>query len=128
MQHYAINSKQVTWEITDGEAVIIHFETSAYYGLNASGTYAWLQLAEGPADAGELAEKIAMRYGKLPNSIAADLDGFLQNAISEGLVISVPGNGAARPRLAGATPPAGAYEAPRLTRFGELEKLILSGE
>ncbi|HEY1372595.1 MAG TPA: PqqD family protein [Candidatus Binatia bacterium] len=128
MQHYTINTQQVTWEITDGEAVIIHFETSAYYGLNASGTYAWLQLAEGPVDAGELAEKIAMRYGHLPNRVAADLDGFLQNAISEGLVISVPGNGSASPRIAETPCAAGAYEAPRLTKFGELEKLILSGE
>ncbi|HEY1267256.1 MAG TPA: PqqD family protein [Candidatus Binatia bacterium] len=128
MQHYAINTQQVTWEITDGEAVIIHFETSAYYGLNASGTYAWLQLAEGPAEVRDLAERIAMRYGQLPNSVAADLDGFLQNAISEGLIIPAPGNGAAGPRMAETTSAAGAYEAPRLTKFGELEKLILSGE
>jgi|GEM_PF-1677997 hypothetical protein len=128
MQYYAINTQQVTWEITDGEAVIIHFETSAYYGLNASGTYAWLRLAEGPVAADELAEKIALRYGKVRDSVAADVDGFLQTAIREDLVILAPGNGAASPNVAETSSLAGGYEAPRLTKFGELEKLILSGE
>jgi Coenzyme PQQ synthesis protein D (PqqD) len=127
MQRYSINAQKVTWELTDGEAVIVHFESSAYYGLNATGTYIWCRLADGALDTGELAERLAARYGKRPADIAADIDGFLGSLKTEELISesATPGAASARP---GENSIDDGYEPPRLTKFGELEKLILSGE
>lgn len=128
MQRYSINTQQVTWELTDDEAVIIHFETSAYYGLNASGTYLWSLLADGPVDTVELADKIAARYGKRRDEIAAHLDAFLHSLKIEDLVTEHAACGAATVRPADRSPVNSNYQPPCLTKFGELEKLILSGE
>jgi len=127
MQPYSINAQRVTWELTDGEAVIVHFESSAYYGLNGSGTYIWSRLADAAMDPDELAQTLAARYGKRPAEVAADLEVFLGCLKTEDLITETtsPGPGSAR---ASETAPHDGYEPPRLTKFGELEKLILSGE
>ena len=128
MKHYSIDAEQVTWEITDGEAVVIHFETSAYYALNPSGTYLWSCLAEGPGDLKELTEKIAAHYGKVSVEIAADVDVFLKSLEAEGLVTEQASSKRAAGGEFGRLDAGIGYQPPELTRFGELEKLILSGE
>jgi len=127
MQRYSINAQKVTWELTDGEAVIVHFESSAYYGLNATGTYIWCRLADGGLDTGELAQRLAARYGRRPAEIAADVEGFLGSLKTEELIAEDAAPSAASLRPSEYSVPNG-YEPPRLTKFGELEKLILSGE
>jgi Coenzyme PQQ synthesis protein D (PqqD) len=128
MTRHWIDTERVTWEVTDGEAVIVQFESSAYYALNPSGTYVWSLLAKSPAGVEELTEKIAVGYGKAPGEIAADIEAFVESLKAEGLVIEqAPGNGAP-PHAPDKSPPNGSYQPPQLTRFGELEKLILSGE
>lgn len=127
MQRYSINAQQVTWEFTDGEAVIVHFESSAYYGLNGSGTYIWCRLTDGSVEMDELAQTLAARYGKSPAEIAADLEGFLGSLKTEDLITESAAAGSDSARPAEASVHDG-YEPPRLTKFGELEKLILSGE
>jgi hypothetical protein len=128
MDQYTINTEQVTWELTDGEAVVIHFETSAYYGLNVSGTYLWLELANGPVGSAELAAKIAARYGKRLEEITPDVDTFLRSLKIEDLLVEDGKPGAAPARTAELSSPKDTYQPPSLTKFGELEKLILSGE
>lgn len=128
MERYSINADQVTWEMTDGEAVIIHFESSAYYGLNPTGAYVWSRLAEGCGDSGRLAEEVAARYGKAAGSIAADIDSFLARLKTEDLVTTEAPSSGAPARSAEGVAPEGEYQPPELTKFGELEKLILSGE
>jgi len=124
----SIDKERVTWEITDGEAVVVHFETSAYYALNSSGAYIWTLLAGERAGIEELTQKVAAFYGKVPGEIAADIAAFLQSLRAEDLVT----DRAAGPDAEVHTPEKfgrnGDYQPPRLTRFGELEKLILSGE
>ena len=128
MERYSINADHVTWEMTEGEAVIIHFETSAYYGLNPAGAYVWNRLAEGCGEPGKLAEEVAARYGQVAGKIAADIDSFLARLKTEDLITTdAPSNGAPA-RAPQGVAPEGEYQPPRLTRFGELEKLILSGE
>jgi hypothetical protein len=126
MQRYSINVQAVTWELTDGEAVIVHFDSSAYYGLNASGTYIWCRLANGAVDADELVQRVAARYGKRPADIAADLHVFLGSLKREELIAENAAPGAASAQSESSVQDV--YEPPCLTKFGELEKLILSGE
>jgi hypothetical protein len=126
MQRYSINAQRVTWELTDGEAVIVHFESSAYYGLNGSGTYIWSRLTDGAADADDLAQMLAARYGKRPAEIAGDLEGFLGSLKAEDLITESAAG--APPAHPGESSLHDGYQPPRLTKFGELEKLILSGE
>jgi hypothetical protein len=128
MPPYAINADHVTWEVADGEAVVLHFESSAYYALNPSGTYIWSRLAGGSGEPGALAATIAATTGRAVGEVAADVTAFLESLRAEGLVLA-QGPAGERPAApaADAAPPAD-YQPPAVTKFGELAKLILSGE
>lgn len=128
MKQYSINTERVTWEIADGEAVIVHFESSAYYALNPTGTYIWTMLAEKPDNAGTLSDRVAASYAKSPGEILADIEQFLENLEQEDLVTEQATPSSTKAPPPDPSGPNGGYQPPRLTRFGELEKLILSGE
>ena len=39
MSLIAANADKVAWRVVDGDAVIVHADSSAYYGLNSTGTF-----------------------------------------------------------------------------------------
>ena len=123
-----VSDTKVAWRIVDGEGVLLHAETSAYFGLNRLGTVIWEQLAATPLSADELTEWVARIAPHDSGAVRDDVHAFLGQLRAMDLLDEQPGNG--RPvvpsvpeSLAGLV-----YEAPELLPFGELEKLILSGE
>lgn len=132
MEHYGIRDDLVAWRVVDGEAILVHAETSAYYGLNPSATQVWLTLADSEACLESLATFLADRYEVDAASAARDVAALVEALGAEGLVSPVPGSsdGSGSPaREAGAVEePKAAYERPAIERLGHLETLILSGE
>jgi hypothetical protein len=128
MPRFSSNSDKVVWRVVDGEAVIVHADSSAYYGLNSTGTFIWEAMAAAPLAAEQLAARLSQRYGLEPAAARADVDAFVSSLRGEELLVETEdaSDGALAPPIAGA-PPA-AYEPPALARFGELEQLVLSGE
>ena len=128
---YIANTGKVAWRIVDGEGVIVHVESSAYYGLNASGTCIWEAILTTPLTTEAIATHISARYGLASEAALRDVEAFLVTLGEEGLLVRAE---AARVRSdrtgasSGESQGAGAYEPPALTRFGELEQLVLSGE
>jgi coenzyme PQQ synthesis protein D (PqqD) len=131
MQCYRANTEKVVWRIVDGEAVIVHADTSAYYGLNATATCIWETLASASVTREDIGRRLSVRYGAAADALFADIDAFLAAAGKEELVVEAPlsnGNSTDEPRTSETPRPEGRYEPPSLSRFGELEKLVLSGE
>ena len=116
MRRLQPNTDIAAWRIVDGEAVIVHAVSSAYYGLNSTGTFIWESLVSEPMANHTIADRVTERFGVAADSIRDDVEA--KTAPS------------ATPATAGpATPNAsGAFVPPRLSRFGELEQLVLSGE
>ena len=117
----------VAWRVVDGEAVLVHAETSAYFGLNRAGTALWVALVEGPHGTDELVHVLGAENGAGARA-RQDVDTFLQSLVAAGLAATTE-NGSEAPSPGAASGPATEpYEAPALSPFGELEQLILSGE
>jgi hypothetical protein len=117
----------VAWRVVDGEAVLVHAETSAYFGLNRAGTALWVALAEGAHTPDELVQVLGAENGAGARA-RQDVDDFLQSLLTAGLVASYENGSEAPPAGAASGSAMGTYEAPALSPFGELEQLILSGE
>lgn len=140
MGGFRANTEKVVWRVVDGEAVLVHADTSAYYGLNAAATSIWEALVSAPLTRDDLVRRLGARYDVRVEALAADVDAFLSVVRDESLVIeaaSSNGDHASQthgdhasqtPAAADVRPANGRYEPPGLTRFGELEKLVLSGE
>lgn len=121
---YRVNDEKVVWRVVDGEAVLLHADTSAYYGLNRVGTLMWETLLAQPLDSRGLQTWARQQFPDAPEGIDGDVAEFLGQLEAFALLESTD----AEPGRPGTSPSSTPYEPPQITPFGELEKLILSGE
>jgi hypothetical protein len=130
MRRVQANTDIAAWRIVDGEAVIVHAVSSAYYGLNATGTFIWESIVREPMASRDVADQTAARYGVAGDSVRDEVAAFLATLEAEGLVREANGAPVAQPAAARSAQPNGngPFVPPMLARFGELEQLVLSGE
>ncbi|HEY9518553.1 MAG TPA: PqqD family protein [Gemmatimonadales bacterium] len=128
---YQANDARVAWRVVEGEGVLLHAETSGYYGLNRTGTLLWQQLVARPSSVEELGAWVEEHLSGAPEDPAVEVAAFIAQLLQYDLIdAAVPG----AEQLASGQPDAGLngngaeYEPPLVSPFGELEKLILSGE
>ena len=123
---YRAGDARVAWRVVDGEAVLLHAETSAYFGLNRTGTLIWEKLARQAVSADDLAVWLRPRIAGGPADLAEEVTAFLAQLSDLDLL-----DPAEQGEEQSEDPPGeeiGPYEPPVVMPFGELEKLILSGE
>ena len=130
MRRLQANTDIAAWRIVDGEAVIVHAVSSAYYGLNSTATFIWESIVSGPMASDDITDRVTARFGVASDAVRDDVEAFLRSLEAEGLAREadtasvLPGAGAF---MAQASPSA-EFVPPRMSRFGELEQLVLSGE
>jgi len=130
MRRVQANTDIAAWRIVDGEAVIVHAASSAYYGLNSTATFIWESIVREPLASDDITDRVTARFGVTDDSARDEVDAFLRSLEAEGLVCEAAG----APSVTAADAPAaepgvgGPFVPPRLSRFGELEQLVLSGE
>jgi hypothetical protein len=119
----------VAWRLADGEAVVLHADTSAYFGMNQIGTILWLRLAEQPMTLDALATWAQGGFSSVPPGFHDEIAAFLDQLRDGELVVAeeIPGAGAPLGKHA-PDHPLVPWETPVAECFGELEQLILSGE
>jgi PqqD family protein of HPr-rel-A system len=118
----------VAWRVADDEAVLLHADTSAYFGLNQTGTRLWARLAEHPMSVAELARWARASFSDAPADPTAEISAFMTELHELKLVLEAPESESPPPAKAADDGPLPDWETPMVERFGELEKLILSGE
>jgi Coenzyme PQQ synthesis protein D (PqqD) len=129
--HYRANIEKVVWRIVDGEAVLVHADTSAYYGLNATATCAWDALVSTAVTREDLSRRLSACYGRDADTLRSDVDAFVATLAAELLIVGAPapiGDATDDSLTRDGRRSQNGYEPPALSRFGELEKLVLSGE
>jgi len=128
---YQANDARVAWRVVEGEGVLLHAETSGYFGLNRTGTLLWQQLAARPSSVDELGAWIGEHLPGAPADPTIEVAEFIAQLLQFDLIdAAVPGSeqlSPAPPRASLAVD-GSEYEPPVVSSFGELEKLILSGE
>ncbi len=127
---YKARTDDVAWRVVEGEGVLVHAESSAYFGLNRTGTALWEALANAPCTTDELVHGLTERFAAPSHQAMGDVDTFLASLVGAGLVTEAQ-DGSAKPPANGQVldvRAGGLYEPPQLSPFGELEQLILSGE
>lgn len=122
---YRVADARVAWRVVDGEGVLLHAETSAYFGLNPTGTLIWQKLARQAMSAADLAAWLRLRIPDVPAELTEEVTAFLAHLADLDLLDQAEGQEERE------DPPGeevAQYEPPVVLLFGELEKLILSGE
>jgi hypothetical protein len=130
MKGYRLNEGKTAWEVLDGEGVVINTDTSAYYSLNHTGTRVFELLAAGPRSVADLTRDAIETFSATPEEASAGISHILELLLQENLIIeATPASDdtTASEHGSGADG-GGAWQPPALTRHGELEQLVLSGE
>ena len=123
---FSIDPQKSAWRIVDGEAVLIHAETTYYYGLNGTGTWVWQQLLEDDLSAEMLCRRLG---GEIDGERATlEIADFLSGLEEEELIEPAsPSQSEAAPEQVGAALSV-EWSAPEMTRYSTLEDLIVCGE
>lgn len=127
---YRVVDDELIWREVEGEVVVVHAASSAYFGVNLSGTVLWTQLATAATTVNELAALLEQHFSRDPERAGQEASAFVDQAVGEGL-IAVAGDdepSGAEARLEPGALPTQTYEPPTVVRFGDLETLVLSGE
>lgn len=129
MRRVQANTDIAAWRIVDGEAVIVHAASSAYYGLNSTATFIWESIANAPLASDDIVDRVTARFGVTSDSVRNEVEAFLRSLEAEGLTReATEAAGAASGVLSAPPNGTGPFVPPTLSRFGELEQLVLSGE
>ena len=112
----------------DGEVILIDLETGDYYSLRGAGADVWALLERG-ATAEAIASELLARYGPGadPETIRTDVNELLGKLRDAG-VIAVDPDGPQDPMDQDSAPApaaAGAYEAPILERYTDMQEYLL---
>jgi hypothetical protein len=76
---------RVAWRAVEGEVVALDLNTSTYLAVNRTGSAVWPALERG-ATRDELVELITARFDVTPSDARTDLDAFLSDLRSRGVV------------------------------------------
>ena len=130
MRRIQANTDIAAWRIVDGEAVIVHAASSAYYGLNSTATFIWESILTAPLASDDVTDRVTARFGVESDTIRDEVEAFLRSLEAEGLVREAAGTPSANSTdgVSSQAGVGGPFVPPRLSRFGELEQLVLSGE
>lgn len=121
-RHYRINSPPVVLETVDEETIIVNLDTGSYYDLNHSGGRI-LQALGGGCGLDEAVGRVAGDYGVEVSQLAGPAAALLQQFEDEGIIVAGELDQTAAAN--GSAPPAKPYEAPALTKYTDMQELLL---
>lgn len=124
-QRFRINRPSVIHEILDDELVVVNLKSGSYYSLDKVGAVAWREVESG-ASLGEVTSALLREFdgeGGVVERAAAEL---LQELEREELIVPAA-NGAATARSESAAAPVrrGAFSAPVLHKYTDMQDLLL---
>lgn len=86
LQKRWIPHESVLENLLGDETVILHLESSTYFGLDDFGTKVWSMLKDGKRPA-EICDILSGQYGVEQARVAADISTFLDDLIAKDLIV-----------------------------------------
>jgi hypothetical protein len=122
---FRINTPDVTHELLDGEVIVVHVVTGAYYSLGGPAATIWGWLDRG-AEIEAMCNRIVELNGADRESIGADLHRFTADLQAEGLISSLqPANGARVALDDTADEAIVPFRSPKFEKYSDMEELLL---
>ena len=76
----------VVWRVVGADLVVYETASSLFVQLNRTGRLLWEALVDGPCTAASLTERLTTHFGVEPERAGADVDRFLDELRSAGLL------------------------------------------
>ncbi len=123
--HYKLNQPDVVQETVEGETLIVHTRSGAYYSLEGCGTLVWNSLLAGQSIA-RIADLFDSSDEAGRSSIRSGLDAFVEALLAEQLILPAQAESHASSEIPGGEQtPKPVFVAPELKKFTDMEELLL---
>jgi Coenzyme PQQ synthesis protein D (PqqD) len=122
--HYRIKSPPVVLETVDEETIIVNLDTGSYYDLNHTGGRLLAALGRG-ADLDGAVTHLAADYGVDRGALAEAAATLVGRLEEEGIIAAADADPDADRTVNGWAPPAKPYEAPALSKYTDMQELLL---
>jgi Coenzyme PQQ synthesis protein D (PqqD) len=120
-RRFRVDPQRVVHETIDGETILIHLKTGAYFSLSGSGPEIWSLLVDGWSDEAAVSE-LARRYPDSDESADATR-AFVRELVREELLEEADAAGEEPP---GAELPSGrAFEPPKVQKYTDMQYFLL---
>jgi hypothetical protein len=83
---YKPRASAIFAELGDGTGVLLDLQTKAYFTLNATGVFVWKTLSASPADALDVARRLAGEFDVDAERAVLDVEDLLRRLGDESLV------------------------------------------
>ena len=126
MSAYAVNPRKVVHQTIDGEAILIQFETGAYYSLAGAGAEIWHLLAGGRS-IDEIVTRLGQAYDAGADELRHAVEGLVEELTQEDLIEPGP-EASLSPSTKDGNTPAGersAFQPPMLEKFTDMQDFLL---
>lgn len=120
-QTFKLNGSGVASEQFEDEIILINLPRGNYYSLRHTAFAVWEKLLAG-ANQSQMADFLVGRYGVTQTEADQDIKAFLDQVLSEGLVVSA--ETVAEPVTAQTTVSGGAYVKPELEVYSDMQDLL----
>jgi hypothetical protein len=84
---YSCNKDEASWKLVDDEVVIINFETTYYYSLNATGSYVWQLLENEASTLPEIISSVSTHFDVSEKDIQNDVTNLINELCEENLIL-----------------------------------------
>lgn len=131
MTTFRIKKESSAYNVMDGEATVIHTETSAYYSLNEIGTTIWEIISDGTFTREEIEKVLIDCFSINQETASSDTNSFISKLKEADLAEEVADESSTidkNEEKYDSLKALKSYEGPDLVKFGDLETLMLSGE
>lgn len=78
-------SESVSWRMVEGEGVLLHLKTGAYYSLNEVGTKIW-ELCNGKNTSEQIGSSVCSKYKSEQDLVMKDVGQLLAKLFKEKLI------------------------------------------
>jgi hypothetical protein len=120
-QRYAYAEGRITHDVLDGEVLVIEEATGAYFSLSGPAASVWIAIGNGRS-LDQIAASVGHHHGVESRTVRDDVESFLQELRSEGLVV-ITGNEGGPPSFDAVS--SGPWSPPTIGKFTDLRDLLL---
>ena len=126
---YHPNTSRITYEIIEGEVIIVDFDTGVYYSINALGSVIFNWIAHG-ANLGDVHKVIGTHFRVPETDVVQAVDAFIDTLLQDAIISPRDSSGENRilnnPELSYEDlPDSATFEAPRLEKYTDMQELLL---
>ena len=123
--HYKLNQPDVVQETVEGETLIVHTRSGAYYSLEGCGTLVWNSLLAGRSST-QVEDFFDSTDGAGLTAIRSGIAAFVEALLAEQLIRPAQENSHASPEIPDeAQTPKPVFVTPELKKFTDMEELLL---